>query len=296
MKWTGKVFGALIGAATGLGFVGALVGLVIGHAYDESVSRDGDGGTAPNRHAAEIRAIFFRTTFSLMGHVAKADGRVSEQEIQAARQIFQHLRLGEAETREAMECFAHGKRPGFDLRATLAGLRHACGGRHDLLRYFLEIQLRASLLGNGMQGPVRSLLVGVAAALGISGLEFAHMEAVLRMQGYGAASGGPWSDGRQPGGAGGQRSAGSRPGPGDDFRGTSAPGRDGLADAYEVLDIRRDASDADVKKAYRRQMSQNHPDKLLARGLPESMLEIAKEKTQAIQAAYERIREARGLR
>jgi len=56
------------------------------------------------------------------------------------------------------------------------------------------------------------------------------------------------------------------------------------------------ATDAEVKRAYRRQMSQNHPDKLVSRGLPESMLEIAKQKTQAIQAAYERIRVARGIR
>ena len=51
-----------------------------------------------------------------------------------------------------------------------------------------------------------------------------------------------------------------------------------------------------MKRAYRKQMSQNHPDKLVSRGLPESMLEIAKQKTQAIQAAYERIRVARGIR
>ena len=51
-----------------------------------------------------------------------------------------------------------------------------------------------------------------------------------------------------------------------------------------------------VKKAYRRQMSENHPDKLVARGLPESMQDLAKEKTQRIREAYEVICEARGLR
>ena len=83
--------------------------------------------------------------------------------------------------------------------------------------------------------------------------------------------------------------AGGRPG--------AAPGgRSALDEAYEVLGVGAGASDAEVKRAYRKQMSENHPDKLVARGLPESMLEVAKQKTQAIQAAWERVREARGMR
>jgi len=106
----------------------------------------------------------------------------------------------------------------------------------------------------------------VAQVLGISAIEFAHLETVLRHQGHGTADG-------------------------------HGPARhDALAEAYEVLDVPKTASDAEVKRAYRRLMSQNHPDKLVARGLPESMLEVAKQKTQAIQAAYERIRESRGMR
>jgi DnaJ like chaperone protein len=142
---------------------------------------------------------------------------------------------------------------------------------------FLEIQMRAALLGNGMQGHTRAVLGRIAQALGVSGLEFAHLEAILRLQGYGgyAYAGG----------------AGAGPGP------RGAPPRAGLLrEAYEVLEVSPDASDAEVKRAYRRQMSQNHPDKLVARGLPESMLEMAKQKTQAIQAAWERVREARDLR
>jgi len=41
-------------------------------------------------------------------------------------------------------------------------------------------------------------------------------------------------------------------------------------------------------------MSQHHPDKLLAQGLPEEMIKVATEKTRDIRGAYERIREARG--
>lgn len=281
MNWGGKVVGALLGFATGLGPVGAIVGLVIGHAYDQRMGSEVDDAPAEDAHA--VSDTFFRASFEVMGCVAKADGRVSEQEIAAARQIFRQFRLSEAQTREAIECFSRGKQSGFDLDAVLRGLRRACGDRHDLLRVFLEVQMRAALLGNGMQGHARVLLGRIAQALGVSGLEFAHLEAVLRLQGYGGYA--------YAGGAG--AGAGSGPGAG----GPGMPPRaDLLRQAYEVLEVSAEASDAEVKRAYRRQMSQNHPDKLVARGLPESMLEMAKQKTQAIQAAWERVREARGMR
>jgi DnaJ like chaperone protein len=75
-------------------------------------------------------------------------------------------------------------------------------------------------------------------------------------------------------------------------RGT-ATGRNTLADAYEVLGVSKDASDAEVTKAYRRLMNQHHPDKLTAKGLPKEMMKMAEEKTVRIRAAYDTIRQAR---
>lgn len=285
MNWTGKLVGGVLGFATGLGPVGAVIGLVIGHAYDQRMGSEVDDAPAADAHA--VSETFFRSTFNVMGYVAKADGRVSEAEIAAARQMFHQFRLDEAQTREAMECFGRGKQPGFDLDAALTALRRACGDRQDLLRVFLEVQMRAALLGNGMQGQARRVLGQVAQSLGISGLEFAHLEALLRLQGYG---GGFAREGDRPGRGGAGAGGGT-------YGGYRAPqAADRLREAYEVLGLARAATDDEVKRAYRRLMSQNHPDKLVSRGLPESMLEMAKEKTQAIQAAYERIREARGLR
>ncbi len=282
MGWTGKVVGVMLGLATGLGVVGALIGLIIGHAFDESQSGGFSGSAAS---PAEVRATFFRSAFAIMGWVAKSDGRVSEQDIAAARQVFRQFRLGEADTRAAIEHFSRGKSAQFDPDAALTELRRVCGGRHDLLRVFLEIQMRAALLGNGMQGAPRTVLGRMAGALGVSALEFAHLEAVLRMQGYGAAYG-----------AGGFRPGSAGPDPGAGYRAPPPQPRNTMAEAYEVLEVKPEASDAEVKRAYRKQMSQNHPDKLVARGLPESMMELAKERTQAIQSAWETIREARGIR
>jgi DnaJ like chaperone protein len=267
MNWVGKIVGAIAGYLLTRRPLGILLGLIVGHLFDQYAARRGGGArTDP----ATVRAVFFRTAFGVMGHVAKADGRVSEQDIAAARRIFRQFNLNEADTRAAMEFYSSGKATGYDLDGALAELAVACRGREEVLRMFLEIQMRAALLGDGLQGAARAVLVRVAGALGIGTLEFAHLEILARLQAQAA--------GVPPGAA------------------RSGPRRDPLADAYEVLEVLPGATDAEVKRAYRRQMSRNHPDKLVARGLPESMLEVAKQKTQAIQAAYERIREARGMR
>ena len=260
MRWIGKVVGALVGLAAGP--LGAMVGAVIGHGYDlsqepEAESLDGD--------PALIGEVLFETAFGVMGYLAKADGRVSEAEIDSARAIMQQLHLDPPHVQRAIAAFNRGKLPGYPVEAELARLRALCGPRHELLRVFLEIEMRAALAGNDLKGPVRGLMLGVAKRLGFEGLEVAQLEAVLRLQ---------------------------------RGRGWSAPVDPGtrLDGAYQVLGITAAASDEEVKKAYRRQMNENHPDKLVARGLPESMQDMAKEKTQRIREAYEAVCEHRGIR
>jgi len=64
-------------------------------------------------------------------------------------------------------------------------------------------------------------------------------------------------------------------------------------DAYKVLGVSPQDSDDDIKKVYRKLMSENHPDKLAGRGLPESMREMAEERTREITHAYDVIKDAR---
>jgi DnaJ like chaperone protein len=105
------------------------------------------------------------------------------------------------------------------------------------------------------------MLLRMARGLGLADTEVARLEALLR-----AATGT----------AGPAEASGTR-----------------LADAYAALGVEPSASDAQLKRAYRRLMSENHPDKLAGRGLPESMREIAEQRTQEITAAYRVITEAR---
>jgi DnaJ like chaperone protein len=268
MKWFGKLTGGLIGLA--FGPIGLAVGVLLGHQFDRAQEDDGEAGGAP-ADVAQISERFFRATFHVMGYVAKADGHVSEQEIAAARAVMTDLRLDASQVRHAIALFTAGKQSDFDLDTELAALRSACRGRPDILRIFLEIQVRAALAGNNLDGPVRPIMQRVAAAIRVSVFELAQIEAVLRIQ-HGAF--------------GGQR-AGST--------GAAAPNAASVEAAYRVLEIAVSASDAEVVKAYRRQLSRHHPDKLKANGLPESMLGHAKQRTQQIIEAYELIRVRRGI-
>jgi DnaJ like chaperone protein len=270
MAWKGKFFGALIGFLLTRSVWGAVLGTIIGQLFDQGMMPGPARAPSPS-----VSEVFFRTTFEVMGHVAKSDGRVSEAEIQAARRLMQELNLGPLEVALAIDCFRAGKAANYDFELGIERLREVCGQRHDLLRTFIELQLRAAIAGNGLSPPARSILMRMSERLGMSGLEFARMEAALRARQHFHEQ---FAQGR--GGAGARARGGAKP----------------IADFYAELDIDASASDAEVTKAYRRQMSRHHPDKLVANGLPESMAQMAKEKTQRIQEAYEEIRAVRGMR
>ncbi|MEQ9210373.1 MAG: DnaJ domain-containing protein, partial [Pseudomonadales bacterium] len=63
--------------------------------------------------------------------------------------------------------------------------------------------------------------------------------------------------------------------------------------AYKALGVSSDCSDAELKKAYRKLMSENHPDKLMGQGVPEDMVKMANERSSEISKAYDLIREHR---
>ena len=273
MSITGKLIGAIIGLLLFRNPWGAIIGLILGHFYDQSVSAGGGRRRTPEG-LAEVRQRFFSATFEVMGHVAKADGRVSEAEIAAARKVMAELRLDGAQIHAAIAHFTRGKNPGFDVADTVREFREVCADQPEMLRVFLEFQVRAALEGVDMQGPARAAVQRVAELLEVSRLELAHMEAVLRLR----------REHFRYQNNGGHGSAQSAPKPGMQ-----------LDAAYQVLEVESRASNDEVSKAYRRQLSKHHPDKLKANGLPDSMLEHAKQRTQQIIEAYELIKSARGM-
>ena len=274
MSITGKLIGFFVGLLLFRNVWGAIIGLILGHFYDQSVSaRSRPGGGAS---VLEVGERFFTATFEVMGHVAKADGRVSEEEIAAARKVMAELRLDGAQIHAAIHHFTRGKSPDFDLESTMQQFVDTCAGHPQLMRVFLEVQVRACLEGVDMQGAGGAAVHKVAELLDVSRIELAHIIQVLRLRREQFKANGGY----------GPRTEGS----------SAPPPRGGmqLNAAYQILEVDPKASDEEVAKAYRRQLSKHHPDKLKANGLPDSMLEHAKQRTQQIIEAYESIKSARG--
>jgi DnaJ like chaperone protein len=267
-SWNGKVIGGVLGALFG-GPMGAAMGALAGHQYDAHV--DARGGTGSG---ARVQQLFFPATFRLMGHIAKSDGRVSEQEVAAARSLMQALHLNDAQIAQAIEHYNAGKQAGFTLSGALGALHDAIAGHSQLVQFFIELQLQVAIVGNGLEGRPRQRLRAAAEYLGMPPAHFARLETMMR-----------WRAGAGRGDYSGNGTSSY----------SAAAEAERLVQAYALLEIERAASDEQVVKAYRRQMSRHHPDKLQANGLPESMLERAKERTQQIQAAYELLKSVRGI-
>lgn len=262
MGWWGKIIGGAFGYLLG-GPLGAALGAALGHNFDKGLGRTAAVFGGQER----AQTAFFTATFSVMGYMCKADGRVSEDEIALARAVMAQMELSAAQRETAIRLFREGKKPDFPLDAALSQLKHECGNRRNLLRMFIEIQLAAAYADGSLAAAEHRLLLHICDHLGIPRAELEHLEAIIRAERHAAGSG-----------RGAPRAAGPS-----------------LAQAYAILDVSSQASDAEVKKAYRRLLSQHHPDKLVAKGLPEEMMKLASQKTHEIRQAYERIAKARGL-
>lgn len=259
---TGLVLGGLIGLISG-GLAGLLLGATVGLLLQRGLSR--------KWQRYHPQQLFFRATFCVMGKLAKADGRVSESEIAFAREVMQRMGLNEARRREAIDYFTEGKQADFDLAEVLQPLSLLLRHRAAVKLMFVEIQLQAAMADGEISPAEQRVLQQVFSQLQFTAQEIELLMA--RMRAEDAFRRHSWEAHQQPGAAAGL-----------------------LDDAYGVLGVSAEASDAEVKKAWRKLMSQHHPDKLIAKGLPEEMVQLAKEKTQEIQAAYDRIKAARGMR
>ncbi len=256
------LIGGLLGLLFG-GFRGLLVGALLGWAVAwgmRSVLRRGLGN---------IQAQFLDTTFAVMGALSKADSVVTHEEIRTAEALFDRLHLSPRQREAAKAAFNRGKAPGFDLDAEVDRFARVARGRIFLLQLFLQAELMAVAADGRVHQAEHAMLVRVARRLGLTERDVAQLEALLR------AAGGA-----------GQRS-------GTEYGPLSA--RQRLEAAYAALGVTPDAAESDIKRAYRRLVSQNHPDKLAAKGVPENMRAIAEEKTRELNVAYDLIKEARGF-
>ena len=255
--WWGKIIGAFLGLLRG-GLSGAILGAFIGHLVDRFI--------ASLRGGMGTRLVFFRALFSTLGHVNKADGRVTEAEIHAAEMLMRRLQLTAGERQHAIRCFEEGKQPGFQLEQSLREFAQHTLLRHDLRQMFVEILLDGAAADGNISNAEQAVLARVCQVL--------HIPAEMLVAMLSARNLG----GRQ-------------------YR-RESPGRRVLPiqQAYASLGLKETATDAEVKRAYRKLVGQYHPDRLVSRGLPDEMMEKAKERVREINGAYDRIKQARGFK
>jgi len=257
--WWGKLIGGVIGLMRG-GFMGLVLGVFIGHWIDRFLAGLGNAG--------RTRDAFFGAMFSTLGHINKADGRVTKAEIEAAEQLMRRLQLTEAERQRAIRYFQQGKEQGFDLAGTLREFARHSMLRHELRIMFVELLLEAAVSDGVMTAAEQAILVQACQALHIPANVF---NAMLRA--------------RQVGG-------------GSAYTGQQQPpsGGPSLQQSYATLGLDSEASAQEVKRAYRKLVSQYHPDKLVSQGLPDEMMEVSKKRVREINAAYDVIKASRGIK
>lgn len=248
-----------------MGPFGILLGLVVGHVIDS-----GKASLASlNIKRGSVRqqqAVFFQTLFLLMGRLAKADGVVSTEEIKLASDVMDRMGLKGDAKKQAIELFNQGKASSFDLVDVLGSFQRVVGEKSVLTRTLIEILLVLAYADGDFSLQEKSLVSKVCAHLGISVAEFEQLHLQIKQQ----------AQFRQSGGSSGHLND-----------------KEMLQAAYDAIGVNSTMSDADIKKSYRKLMSQNHPDKMTAKGLPEEMILIAKERTQEIQSAYDLIKKTR---
>ncbi|MGH8153209.1 MAG: co-chaperone DjlA [Rhodanobacteraceae bacterium] len=269
MRIWGKLIGFVIGLWLTQTFWGGLIGMVIGHLLLDSGWLFGLAHTGG-------KDAYVEPLFAVMGALAKSDGRVSEAEVAVAEKLMTRLELDALWRRRAIDAFNKGKAPGFELARALVDLRAWCMPRRSSVMPLLDMLCDVALADGPLTPDRLEVLKRVAFSLRVSEIQ---LVALLAMKGF------TWNAGPRAGDwAHANGYSGYRP----------APARSTGPDPYTVLGVPRDADQRTIKRAYRKLISEYHPDRL--GNMPEDLRRRAEARASEINAAWERIQSERGFR
>ncbi|MBT3991143.1 MAG: DnaJ domain-containing protein [Rhodospirillaceae bacterium] len=245
MSIWGKLIGGVAGFALG-GPLGAILGTVFGHAVDRKRAQNYVGTSADSLQTRQT--AFTVAVVVLSAKMAKADGQVTRDEVDAFKRIFE---IPENEMRDVGRLFDEARQDadGFEPYAEQIGdmFAHDAAVRESLLGGLFQIAL-----ADGVVHPNElAFLKKVARAFGLDNHDFDRIQSA--------------------------------------HMGTES------ADPYQILGVSRDTSDEDIKKTYRNLSRENHPDTLIAKGMPQEFVDVANEKMASINAAYDVISKERSL-
>ena len=287
MQYIGKIIGFFLGYQIFHGLFGGIFGAFLGHLADKKLYELGSVRSSIFGKNLTRQTLFTLTTFAVLGHLAKAKGRITEEDIQNARNLMAHLNLDAKSQQEAQKAFTLGKEADFPLRNVIREFREACARRQDLLRFFIQVQITAAIQDGELDAQEQQVLFTIAEAMGMSRMQFEQMLGMIMAAQQFSRGGFHQQYSQQNDYSQGSYSQGGYSG----YQQSRQPSIDA---AYKVLGVTANDDQNTVKRAYRKLMNENHPDKLAAKGLPDEMMELAKEKTQQIQAAYDLICKQKG--
>jgi DnaJ like chaperone protein len=215
---------------------------------------------------AQLSDEFVRALFGCMGHLAKSDGRVSEDEIRAARLIMHRLDLSPAGVRRAIGWFDDGKRPGYPLVQTVREVRRVSARSAGKRTLFLRLLLEVVLAKPSLSREERAMIWTVCSELDVGRVELAQLEAMIRAQ--------------------------------KGFKRSPAGDADAarVRNAYATLGVDPESSNDEIKKAYRRLMNRNHPDKIAGSNPAAAVVAEAERRTREVRSAYEMLKARRSIR
>ena len=292
---TGLILSSFFGlGGFSIGFVLALLIQALAMTQDaSSLRRD------PHQARVELERKleqFFNVTFEVMGHLSKAKGVVTSDDIALAQDLMNKMHLQGRKRVLAQTAFNAGKNVSYPLQHRIRLLYTYYGDEPTLLRFFLETQINAACLDGQIHPKEWDILRIIAVELGVDvNLMEQHLyaaQASFHFQRNNRTS----YDHRRRAQSEDRWNARGSSGREQSSYHQSRPLENELTQAYKVLCVSPDAEDTAIKNAYRRLMNEHHPDKLVSKGLPLEMMELAKQKTQKIQSAYELVKAQRGFK
>jgi DnaJ like chaperone protein len=265
----GIIIGGILGFKFG-SYPGMLLGAWIGHWLERQLT-----GKSNVSQQKEIQESFFNALFLTMGKLAKVDGKVSSSEIERTEGIMRHMNLTGELRQRAISLFNQGKEDGFDIDPALRQFGQFARRSLSLKQIFLEMLVDVAEADGEISAAEQTLIERTCQLIGYP---VQLLIAMMKMRGFAATGGGYQHQSHSSHQQQSRRSV----------------NRQSPFNPYQVLGVEQNDDKATIRKAYKRLMSQHHPDKLVSKGLPPEMMKVAEEKAKQIQLSWEKVKDLKG--
>ena len=251
MGWLGKAVGGAIGFALG-GPIGAVAGATFGHGFDE-MGEDGDKphGRPALSHEENAQMTFFVAAFSMLAKLTKADGQITDKEIQEIEKFMRRdLEMNDEGRDMAVSIFRNAVKSDVPFIKFAHQFYDQFNSQVRILELMIDIMLRVSTADGTLSAPEEALIQEATRVFRISPAHYAKLKSryIRDVDKY-----------------------------------------------YAVLGADRNDSIDDIKKKYRKLVTDYHPDTIASKGLPDEFLKFASDKFIQIREAYEAVKKERNI-